>query len=711
MKLTPEKLFGPVPLGGPVPSQLKLSPSGDYGSFLCAAEDDRERLQLWLVETASGKVRRLAGGAEVAGTGQETTEERAERERRRQFARGITAYAWHPLRDELLLPVDGVAYVMAVGDEEARSLTPPDARQSGIRFSSQGNWISYAREGDLYCLHIASGKEERLTHDGGGTVANGLADFIAQEEMHRFDGHWWSPDETVIAFTRVDEAPIPETCRHEADADGVRVVAQRYPFAGGPNAEVRLGLVEVASGETRWLDWALADDDYLARVQFAPDGTLYVQAQSRDQKRLALRRFKDGDWHDVLTETSETWVNLHDNLTFLEDDRFLWTSEREGYSQLYLYNKRRQGSEMMSIRSGIRVRRILGAAGDLVIYTSSGTVMPEVVRQNVVCAWVRPLSGGTFSKNTKVLSTGGWSDGAVNAKVRKALLLRSGLHSPPSLHVFELGSGRFETASVSLPPHPNPPLDIGRDTTIDLLRGVQGGCYYRLTKPSPFNPSRRYPVIVLVYGGPGVQRVRDEFTPLTLQLFAQAGFGVFELDNRGSGNRERSFETAIHGRLGHVEVADQLAGVEFLRTLDWVDPSRIGIFGHSYGGYMVLMCLAASHAFRAGVSVAPVTDWTLYDTHYTERYLGTPAANPQGYAASSPLARVGDIDAPLLLMHGVADDNVLFTHSLRLINALQDAGKTFELMAYPASKHALQERNVAVHRYRLILDFFRRKLQ
>ena len=160
-----------------------------------------------------------------------------------------------------------------------------------------------------------------------------------------------------------------------------------------------------------------------------------------------------------------------------------------------------------------------------------------------------------------------------------------------------------------------------------------------------------------------------------------------------------------------MEVADQLAGVEFLRTLDWVDPSRIGIFGHSYGGYMVLMCLAASHAFRAGVSVAPVTDWTLYDTHYTERYLGTPAANPQGYAASSPLARVGDIDAPLLLLHGVADDNVLFTHSLRLINALQDAGKTFELMAYPASKHALQERNVAVHRYRLILDFFRRKLQ
>ena len=217
-------------------------------------------------------------------------------------------------------------------------------------------------------------------------------------------------------------------------------------------------------------------------------------------------------------------------------------------------------------------------------------------------------------------------------------------------------------------------------------------------------------VVVFVYGGPGIQRVRRESPPLTVQLFAQAGFGVFELDNRGSGNRSKAFEDAIHGQLGAVEVADQLAGVAHLRTLDWVDPRRIGIFGHSYGGYMVLMCLAQSHAFAAGAAVAPVTDWTLYDTNYTERYLGTPAANPAGYAASSVLPRVPNIDAPLLLMHGMADDNVLFTHSLKLIKALQDAGKPFELMTYPGAKHALQERSVAIHRYHCILRFFRRTL-
>ena len=217
-------------------------------------------------------------------------------------------------------------------------------------------------------------------------------------------------------------------------------------------------------------------------------------------------------------------------------------------------------------------------------------------------------------------------------------------------------------------------------------------------------------MIVHVYGGPGAQMVRPDAPPPVLQLFAQAGFGVFELDNRGTANRGKRFEDHLHGRLGQVEVADQLRGVEFLRGLDWVDAGRIGIFGHSYGGYMVLMCLAASHAFRAGVAVAPVTDWSLYDTHYTERYLGKPQDNPRRYRESSPLPRAGHIDAPLLLIHGMADDNVLFAHSVKLIRALQEAGKQFELMTYPGAKHSLQERAVATHRYRCILDFFRRKL-
>jgi dipeptidyl-peptidase-4 len=208
-----------------------------------------------------------------------------------------------------------------------------------------------------------------------------------------------------------------------------------------------------------------------------------------------------------------------------------------------------------------------------------------------------------------------------------------------------------------------------------------------------------------------VQRVRNEWSPLLLQLLAAHGYGVLELDNRGSGNRGRRFEAPIHRRLGDVEVQDQLRGAAFLRGLDWVDPDRIGIFGHSYGGYMALMCLLkAPDVFRAAAAVALVTDWSLYDTHYTERYLGTPAENPEGYRASSVFPYLDDLRGRLLLIHGMADDNVLFTHSTRLYRELQARNLAFEMMAYPGSKHSLQERDVSIHRFNLILNFFGRSL-
>ena len=711
MKLTPERLFGRKPLPGTaVPTQLKVSADGRYGSCLLAAEDDRERLELWLVDMASAKARRLLTGAATASEdAEESREERDGRERRRQFSRGISAYHWHPRKHEILFPAQGGGWLLPVADGtagEARQVTPPGTRQSGIRYSAQGNFVSYVRDGDLYCLNIARheyGQEEerRLTHGGGGTVSNGLADFIAQEEMHRFDGHWWSPNDRFIAFTRVDEAPIAETHRHEVDADGIRVVPQRYPFAGGANAEVRLGLVNVANGEVVWLDWAVEADDYLARVQFAPDGALYVQAQSRNQRRLTLRCVMFGLWKELLEERSETWVNLHDNLTFLANpygrrQRFLWTSERSGFSQLLLQGT--DSEERWLADESLVVHRVLQA--DKHSAWATGWSGDPTARQ----LYQVEYADGTASCRHEDVQ-----DAAMHRASNVGLVLRSDGLAQPSMLCVRDEAGQL--APVQFDSRQPGVADARGACSLVQVRGPSVETLYgRLTKPSPCLANRRYPVIVNVYGGPGVQRVRNELPPLTLQLFAQAGFGVFELDNRGGSGRHKAFEDAIHGRLGHVEVEDQLAGVEFLRQQEWVAADRIGIFGHSYGGYMVLMCLAASHVFRAGVAVAPVTDWTLYDTHYTERYLGMPEDNPKGYEASSPLPRAADIDAPLLLMHGMADDNVLFTHTLKLVKALQDAARPFELMTYPGAKHALQERNVAIHRYRCILSFFRRHL-
>ena len=301
-------------------------------------------------------------------------------------------------------------------------------------------------------------------------------------------------------------------------------------------------------------------------------------------------------------------------------------------------------------------------------------------------------------------------EGCVNAKHGVLVSLTSSENVPATLFVGdEVLRDVFDVRIDARHPY-FPYLEAHSTPLVGALVAHGPRLFTRVTQPTGRRDGRRYPVVVHVYGGPGAQRVRRHFAPLSLQLFAQAGFGVFELDNRGSANRDRAFEGAIHGRLGHVEVEDQLAGLLHLRKLPWVDPDRIGVFGHSYGGYMVLKCLANGLGFAAGAAVAPVTDWRLYDTHYTERYLGMPDDNPEGYAASGALPDAARIKAPLLLMHGMADDNVHFAHTLKLVKALQDAGTPFELMTYPGAKHALQERSVAIHRYNAILDFFRRRL-
>ena len=214
-----------------------------------------------------------------------------------------------------------------------------------------------------------------------------------------------------------------------------------------------------------------------------------------------------------------------------------------------------------------------------------------------------------------------------------------------------------------------------------------------------------------MYGGPGPQKARKDWGTLLVQMFTQQGFGVLELDNRGSGNRGIGFEAPIYRQMGTVEVDDQVAGLQVLHACPWADLERVGVFGHSYGGYMTLMCLTrASQHFRAGVAVAPVSDWQLYDSHYTERYMGLPQENATGYSESNVLTHLPALQAPLLLMHGMADDNVLFTHSTKIMSRLQQLGKPFELMTYPGAKHSMQERDVSIHRYNMILDFFRRTL-
>jgi dipeptidyl-peptidase 4 len=718
-ELTVQRLFSDPPLFGSLPQNPRFTPDGEYVCYLRLAPGDRERQELWRVRLADGSHHVWVDGRRLvtrqSGEQEPTAAEKAERERRRQFSGGISGYAFSPDGGRLLLIQEGAGFIVDLPDGAPRAVTPPGTRQTDIRFSSDGRDITYVREGNLYRCDPATGEERPLTADGGGTVSNGIADFIAQEEMHRFEGYWWSPDAQWLAFTRVDDSVVAESIRHEIQADTVTIVPQRYPYAGAANADVRLLVLQVATGRIREIPYHIEDDDYLARVGWLGH-RVAVQRQSRDQQTLELFAYdpETGDGERLLGEHSATWINLHDNLVDLSGrdagaadsgPRFLWTSERTGHSHLYLY----EHGALRPLTAGMgRVNRVLWA--------DAATAL--------VCGWLEnpteqhlyaiDLAGAAQPR--RLTSRTGWHEPVVSEDGRQALVRMSSLTDPGRLELLEVSGGApprvLATDSVD-DDHPYFPYRSAHVTPqLGTLYAEDGQTlHYRLTQPAGALPEGGAPVIVHVYGGPGVQRVRNEWPPLLLQLLCQRGFGVLELDNRGTGNRDRGFESPIHRRLGAAEVRDQVVGARFLRSLPWVNAARIGVFGHSYGGYMTLMCLLQQpDVFKAGVAVAPVSDWRLYDTHYTERYLGKPQDNEAGYAASSVLDYIARLEGKLLIVHGMADDNVLFTHSTKLFRALQSRMLPFEMMTYPGSKHALQERDVSIHRFNLLLDFFGRHL-
>ena len=699
-KLSVERLFSDPPLFADAPRKLQMAPGGGRITYLQAAPDDRERLDLWRADPATGAAQCWVSGTDLAANLPATEAELAEKERRRAFVHGITNYQWHPDGQALLLIAEGGGYLLDAAMDQIHQVTPEGQRYTDIKLSPQGRHLSYVGDGNLYIRNLADGNERTVAASDNPHLSFGIADFLAQEEMDRHDGHWWCDDESVIAFTRVDLSPVQPSHRFEANDQGPQVIEQRYPFAGEANPSVGLGLYDVATAATRWIDYADGPDDYLARVAFTKN-ELAVQVQNRPQNRLCLKLIDldSLDGRTLIEESSATWINLHGNFTPIGKDDYLWTSERSGTSQIYRY--RNDGCEPVTQGQG-HITRILAANSE----------------RALVCGWQETpteqhlyrieLADGQHAR----LTSPGWHELTTSQGGAWLFDRASTLQSPGHIQ-FGRGDGVWHPLSKTEinRQHPyHPFVDEHITPQLGTLTAEDGQTlHYRLTRPR--SSTEPIPLIVYVYGGPGVQRVRNEWPPLLLQLFVQCGFGVLELDNRGSANRGHRFEAPIHRRLGQAEVRDQALGAEFAAGLPWVDAGRIGVFGHSYGGYMALMCLAqAPERFRAGVAAAPVTDWRLYDTHYTERYLGHPKDNADGYEASSVLTHLDGIQGKLLLMHGISDDNVVFTHSMRLMTALQKANVPFELMTYPGAKHSMQQKAVAIHRFTLILDFFKRHL-
>jgi len=723
--LSVERIFGAPDLSGPRLREAKFSPDGRYVTYLQGKQDNKDQFDLWAFDTRTGKSQLLVDSRALVGDEEKVSaEEEARRERQRTASlRGIVEYQFAADGRRLLIPLGGDLYLYELNAHAnpVTRLTNSAGYETDSRFSPGGRYVSFIRDQNLYAIDLRTRQERALTTDGAGLVQNGVAEFIAQEEMDRDTGYWWAPDDSRIAFTRIDDTPVQEVERFEINADGARMYRQRYPAAGTPNTHVELKVLELASGKVTPIELDLGDG-YLARVNWLPDSKhLAVQRQPRDQKRLDLLKVDaaSGQVQTLLTETSPNWIELNNDLHFLEHrPAFVWSSRRSGYKHLYLYDL-----------DGKLVRPL--TAGEWMVVgnnTENGLVGVDEKRGNVYFLanaastlerhlYVTSLDTRTPEAPKQISREAGWHEAKLLPGARGYLDLFSSPDQPPNASLRKLdGSLQHWLVRNALDAtHPYHPFlaDHVKEEFGSIAAEDGQQLNYRLTKPAGLQPGKRYPVVVDVYGGPHNQYIKKEWMGggYFREILAQHGFVVFTLDNRGSGFRGNAFETALAQRFGKVEVADQLRGVEFLKTLEFVDPQRIGIMGWSYGGFMTLMALTTTDAFKAGIAGAPVTDWRVYDTHYTERYLGLPSVNAAGYAASSAVPNAGALKGKLLLVHGMADDNVLFTNSTMMMQALQSKAKQFDVMTYPGGKHGLvRMQQQGRHFYEMVLRFFEREL-
>jgi dipeptidyl-peptidase-4 len=717
-----ERLFAAPNLDGPSPKNVRISPDSARVTFLRGKASDPLQIDLWEYNLKDDKTRLLVDSMALLGGEEELSEqELARRERLRIVGqRGIVSYQFSPDGKLLLFPLSGDLFLYEIVAGETRRLTATDVGETDPKFSSTGRYVSFVREQNLFAIDLESDEELQITSDGGELISNGMAEFIAQEEMYRYTGYWWSPDDSAIAFTRVDESPVQVSERFEVYAEDFKVYEQRYPATGTPNVLIQVGVAELGSGEIRWMDIGADIDIYVPRVDWFPNSDyLAVQRQSRDQKTLELLKVdtENGESRVLLTESSDTWINLHNELQFLEStNRFIWSSERSGHMHLYLYGN--EGEMIHSLTTGEwdvvdgeRTRSALlhvdEDAG--VLYVTATLDSP--MERNI---YVVNLDGSAAP--TRLSKAAGWHKASFAPSGEFYVDSFENAATPPQVAVHHKDGSRitFIEENGLNESHPYYPYLANQPTTeFGALEAEDGQTlYYRIKKPRDFDADKRYAVIVSVYGGPKGQRVTNEWSAGFEEVLVNNGFIVFSLDNRGTGFRGTRFDAPIYRQMGQIEVVDQIVGVDYLKTLDYVDAERIGVFGWSYGGYMALMCmLNAPKTFAAGVSGAPVTDWALYDTHYTERYLGTPQSNSSGYEASSVFPYVENLSGPLLVIHGMADDNVLFSNSTKLFKALQDQQREFDMMTYPGSKHGLLKiPTTGRHGLSQILRFFERHL-
>lgn len=714
--LTFERVYASPGLNGPSPRGVRLSPDGRWLTVLRNRPDDRERYDLWGFDRTTGQWAMLVDSQRLSSGRALSEAEKMQRERMRVGdLKGIIAYEWNADSKSLLVPLDGDLLLVAL-DGTARRLDGVSADARDATLSPKGRYVSFVADRQFWVGEVAGGKlPVAITPaEAVASVHWGEAEFVAQEEMARLKGAWWSPDDSRVALERFDEGGVGVVTRAAIGAAGTKTFEQRYPAAGTANVAVSLWVMKPDGSARVQVDLGPDADIYLARVDWAPDGrTLYVQRQNRAQTRLDLLAVDPGTGaaRVVLTETAreKSWINLSDAYRFLRDGSLIWWSERDGFGRLYLYPAGRHdpaSARLLTPGPGV-VTGLVGVdeAGHRLYFTATGA---DPLEQHVYALdWTKP---GPAQR----LTDPGWVNAATMDKAAKNLLVtRSAEAQPPQVYLAS-ADGRGERVWVEqnavTGSHPYAPwLKAHRPATYGTVKAADGtALHWRMITPV-MEPGKRYPVFFQHYGGPHVQTVTRGWAGALAQAIVAKGYVFFELDNRGSANRGVDFESQIWHAMGSVEVSDQKAGLDYLKGLPFVDPAKVATYGWSYGGYMTLKMLEADPgAYAAGISGAPVTKWELYDTHYTERYLGDPRAVPEVYARADTIGDAAKIRDPLLLIHGMADDNVVFDNATAMIAKLQGEGVPFEMMLYPGQTHRVTGPKIGPHLWNTIFAFLAR---
>lgn len=692
-------------LGRPV--RPKLTPDGNTVLFL-RAKPRAASLTLWEMDVASGRTREVLTPRSLLAGAEETVsaEEKARRERQRISVGGFTDFQLTDDGEHVLVVLSGQWYLAARAARGAVRKLPVPVGALDARFSPDGKTLAFVHRHDLWVLDLDSAEARQLTDGGSELVTHGLAEFVAQEEMGRMSGYWWAPDSRSLAYEEADARGVESWWVADPARPGQPPHHQSYPRPGHANVRVRIGVIGVEGGATTWVELDERRWEYVTQVRWEAGGPLTLAVQTRDQREVALLAVQeDGSTKSLGNEKDPAWMPVKRDVPRWVGARegFVWWREVNGERRLELRGPDGDVRKVLHKQRGgpLEVLDVDRANGWVYFRTGADPRVTDVARVRLTGGGVERLTSRTGVHSATVARSGErvvieslWPDAMPSAAV----------HAADGTMIRKL-------PAVAEEPPFHPRAELTRTAT--EWKDAAGGYYAVVVRPRNFDPRRKYPVLVDVYGGPGHCKVTAAMnTRLIPQWLADRGFIVVSLDNRGTPGRDRAWERPLFGKCGSVPLSDQIAGLKALgKSHPEMDLTRAGIVGWSYGGYMsALAVLERPDVFRAAVAGAPVVDWMDYDTHYTERYMGLPARNAKAYREASLLERASELKRPLLIVHGTADDNVFFVHALKLADALFRAGQPFEMLPLAGLTHMVPEPVVMQRLWGRIAEHFVRHL-